>query len=71
VSGIIQWFHFFNPELLALGLFITLLTIYQWWRDIAREGAFQGLHTQVVTLGLRWGIILFIISEVLFFVSFF
>lgn len=45
--------------------------MYQWWRDITREGAFQGLHTRVVILGLRWGIILFIVSEILFFVSFF
>lgn len=71
VSGLIQWFHLYRPELLVLGLIVTLLTIYQWWRDVAREGAFQGLHTRVVTLGLRWGMILFIVSEILFFVSFF
>jgi cytochrome c oxidase subunit 3 len=58
-------------SLLIVGLVVTLLTIYQWWRDVSREGAFQGLHTRVVILGLRWGIILFIVSEVLFFVSFF
>jgi cytochrome c oxidase subunit 3 len=43
----------------------------QWWRDVVREGTFQGHHTQLVVLGLRWGMILFITSEVLFFVSFF
>jgi cytochrome c oxidase subunit 3 len=61
----------YKVDLLVLGLLVTLLTMYQWWRDVAREGAFQGLHTRVVILGLRWGIILFIISEILFFVSFF
>nr|YP_010865882.1 cytochrome c oxidase subunit III [Panorpa dispergens]WGT92090.1 cytochrome c oxidase subunit 3 [Panorpa dispergens] len=71
VSGMVKWFHQFNPDLLLLGLIITLLTMYQWWRDISREGTFQGLHTLVVTLGLRWGMILFIISEVFFFISFF
>nr|YP_010866012.1 cytochrome c oxidase subunit III [Cerapanorpa brevicornis]WGT92297.1 cytochrome c oxidase subunit 3 [Cerapanorpa brevicornis] len=71
VSGMIKWFHQFNPDLLFLGLIITLLTMYQWWRDISREGTFQGLHTLVVTLGLRWGMILFIVSEVFFFISFF
>nr|YP_010865947.1 cytochrome c oxidase subunit III [Cerapanorpa nanwutaina]WGT92180.1 cytochrome c oxidase subunit 3 [Cerapanorpa nanwutaina] len=71
VSGMVKWFHQFNPDLLFLGLIITLLTMYQWWRDISREGTFQGLHTLVVTLGLRWGMILFIISEVFFFISFF
>lgn len=71
VSGMVKWFHQYNISLLILGLIITSLTIFQWWRDISREGTFQGLHTLPVTIGLRWGIILFILSEVLFFVSFF
>lgn len=71
ITGIIQWFHILNINLFMLGNTITLLTIYQWWRDITREGTFQGLHTLTVTYGLRWGIILFIISEVFFFISFF
>jgi len=44
---------------------------YQWWRDVSREASFQGLHTSIVIGGLRIGIILFIISEVIFFFSFF
>lgn len=71
VSGIVKWFHQFSINLLIIGIFITLLTIIQWWRDITREGTFQGLHTFPVTIGLRWGIILFIISEIFFFISFF
>lgn len=74
VTGLVQWFHQYNNSLFLLGNIITILTIYQWWRDISREGTFQGLHTIPVTLGLRWGIILFIISEVFFyfvFLSFF
>lgn len=71
VSGLVKWFHQYNPNLLMLGVLITILTIYQWWRDITREGTFQGLHTFKVTIGLRWGIILFITSEVFFFISFF
>lgn len=66
-----KWFHLFNPNLLILGLLRILLRSAQWWRDISREGTFQGLHTQKVTTGLRWGMILFIVSEVLFFFSFF
>merc|ERR1712071_434967 len=50
---------------------LLLLVITQWWRDIRREGAIQGLHTSIVELGLRWGIALFIVSEVFFFVRFF
>jgi len=45
--------------------------MHQWWRDISREGRYQGLHTEIVEIGLRWGIILFITSEVIFFLSFF
>lgn len=71
VTGIIKWFHNFNINLLILGYIIVILTIYQWWRDVCREGTFQGKHTILVTKGLRWGIILFIISEVFFFISFF
>nr|UFZ13937.1 cytochrome c oxidase subunit III [Puri aleca] len=71
VSGLIMWFHQYNMNLLILGNIIILLTMFQWWRDITREGTFQGHHTLIVTTGLRWGMILFIISEVFFFISFF
>lgn len=69
--GLIKWFHLHNSNLLILGLLINSLVMYQWWRDVTREGTFQGLHTYKVTLGLRWGIILFITSEVFFFLAFF
>nr|YP_009045447.1 cytochrome c oxidase subunit III [Bhagadatta austenia]AHA03798.1 cytochrome c oxidase subunit III [Bhagadatta austenia] len=71
VTGMVKWFHNFNMNLIILGYMIILLTMYQWWRDICREGTFQGKHTILVTKGLRWGMILFIVSEVFFFVSFF
>ena len=70
-TGLVKWFHQFNIDLLILGVTGVLLTIIQWWRDITREGTYQGLHTKVVAIGLRWGIILFIVSEVLFFFFFF
>nr|QXG19544.1 cytochrome c oxidase subunit III [Drosophila subobscura] len=71
VSGMVKWFHQYDISLFFLGNVITILTVYQWWRDVSREGTYQGLHTYAVTIGLRWGMILFILSEVLFFVSFF
>lgn len=71
VSGIVKWFHNFNINLLIIGYIIVILTIFQWWRDICREGTFQGKHTFLVVNGLRWGIILFIVSEIFFFISFF
>nr|YP_006493362.1 cytochrome c oxidase subunit III [Ahamus yunnanensis]ADK97547.1 cytochrome c oxidase subunit III [Ahamus yunnanensis] len=71
MSGLIKWFHMFNMNMLLLGYFITILTMYQWWRDVCREGTFQGKHTILVMKGLQWGMILFIISEIFFFLSFF
>nr|YP_007627062.1 cytochrome c oxidase subunit III [Tanaocerus koebelei]AGC22378.1 cytochrome c oxidase subunit III [Tanaocerus koebelei] len=70
-SGLAKWFHLFNINLFTIGVTITVLTMIQWWRDVVREGTYQGLHTNSVSFGLRWGMILFIVSEVLFFASFF
>nr|APX40179.1 cytochrome c oxidase subunit 3 [Cryptocephalus quadripunctatus] len=69
--GLIQWFHQFNYNLLLIGLLINILVSIQWWRDITRESTFQGQHTIKVSMGMRWGMILFITSEILFFISFF
>nr|AGY61338.1 cytochrome c oxidase subunit III [Halocaridina rubra] len=70
-TGLVKWFHQLNIDLLLLGFLATLLTMIQWWRDTTREGTYQGLHTKRVMTGLKWGMILFITSEVLFFFSFF
>nr|QWC54431.1 cytochrome c oxidase subunit III [Gammarus lacustris] len=70
-TGLVKWFHYFSPTLLFTGLLAVSLTSMQWWRDISREGTMQGLHTFKVSVGLRMGMILFIVSEVLFFFSFF
>lgn len=69
--GLAAWFHGYGLLILSFGLALILLTILQWWRDVIREATFQGHHTSVVGTGLRWGIILFITSEVLFFFAFF
>nr|YP_009642637.1 cytochrome c oxidase subunit III [Pagurus nigrofascia]QCI56242.1 cytochrome oxidase subunit 3 [Pagurus nigrofascia]BBB16251.1 cytochrome oxidase subunit 3 [Pagurus nigrofascia] len=66
-TGLVKWFHQFNMDLLILGLLTTVLTMIQWWRDVTREATYQGLHTKIVETGMRWGMILFIVSEVLFF----
>jgi cytochrome c oxidase subunit 3 len=70
-TGIISWFHQSNPHIITWGLILILLTIVAWWRDVSREATFIGFHTRNVILGLRWGIILFISREILFFVAFF
>nr|QWV61771.1 cytochrome c oxidase subunit 3 [Agonoscena pistaciae] len=51
---------------------ITLIWLMiLWWRDIHRESTFQGNHTNSVTISMKYGMILFIMSEVWFFLSFF
>jgi cytochrome c oxidase subunit 3 len=57
--------------LFILGVVLLVVTSFQWWRDVRREGGYQGIHTSVVVKGLKIGMILFIVSEVFFFVSFF
>ena len=52
------------------GLAGVLYTMFGWWRDIIKE-ANEGDHTPVVSIGLRYGMILFIASEVMFFVAWF
>ncbi|MGZ5994001.1 MAG: cytochrome c oxidase subunit 3 [Caulobacteraceae bacterium] len=52
------------------GLAGVLFTMIVWWRDVVME-ANQGDHTPVVSIGLRYGMILFIASEVMFFVAWF
>lgn len=69
--GLAAWFHNIGTTALILGLTLIILTIVQWWRDVIREATYQGFHTLNVAKGLRWGIILFIASEVLFFFAFF
>nr|ACJ69619.1 cytochrome c oxidase subunit III [Venturia canescens] len=69
--GMVKWFHEFNNNLILLSLLFLILSILQWWRDIIRESTFQGMHTINVTKLLRLGMIMFIISEIFFFISFF
>lgn len=54
-----------------LGLLGVLYTLYCWWRDVIREARVDHAHTREVSRGLRVGMALFIVSEVLFFAAFF
>jgi cytochrome c oxidase subunit III len=59
-----------NPWLFFIGLAIVLYTMFAWWSDTIKE-AHEGHHTQVVSIHLRYGMIMFIASEVMFFVAWF
>ena len=55
---------------MLIGLMGVLYTMVSWWRDVIIE-ANSGDHTPVVQLHHRYGMILFIASEVMFFVAWF
>jgi heme/copper-type cytochrome/quinol oxidase subunit 3 len=54
-----------------LGFLLILTMMAVWWRDIIREATFEGQHTKQVQIGLKMGMILFIVSEIMFFFAFF
>ena len=68
--GAVHYFHGAPLWYVAPGFALVLYTMFGWWRDVIRE-ANGGDHTPVVQLHLRYGMILFIASEVMFFVAWF
>jgi len=69
----VSLFHGFNGSgyLLSFSLTAVLGTMTFWFRDIIAEGTYSGHHTLAVQRGISMGILLFIVSEALFFVSVF
>ena len=69
-AGGIMWMHenSFGPYVFFAGLIGVLFTMYSWWADVVRE-ANTGDHTPVVQLHHRYGLILFIASEVQYFIA--
>ncbi len=57
--------------LLVFGFAMVLYTMFVWWRDVIHEGIADKAHTREVSRGLRVGMVLFILSEVMFFAAFF
>jgi cytochrome c oxidase subunit III len=55
----------------ALGLIGVLMVMFFWWRDVIFESVAEKAHTPIAEIGLRYGMSLFIASEVMFFVAFF
>ena len=68
--GAVLWMHGSSAIALIIGFMMVLYTMFMWWRDIINE-AHAGDHTPVVGLHLRYGMLMFIASEVMFFVAWF
>lgn len=72
VGGVMYMHGYSGGELvLPFGISMTIYSMFVWWRDVIRESTYQGHHTTAVQVGLRYGMILFIASEIMFFVAFF
>ncbi|MCP5432398.1 MAG: cytochrome c oxidase subunit 3 [Alphaproteobacteria bacterium] len=82
--GLIHWMqaakgnHFLPvPEgvppyaVFLIGALIIAWTMIGWWGDVIKEAEVEKVHTPVVVIGLRYGMALFIASEVMFFVAWF
>ncbi|MEM1345274.1 MAG: cytochrome c oxidase subunit 3 [Pseudomonadota bacterium] len=70
LTGSVLFFHDVTPWVMAAGFAVVLYSMYVWFADMVRESR-AGDHTPVVAIGLRMGFILFVISEVMFFVAWF
>jgi cytochrome c oxidase subunit 3 len=68
--GAIFWMHEWTPFVFFIGLAGVLYTMYAWWSDVVKE-ANTGFHTPVVQMHHRYGMMLFIASEVMVFFGFF
>jgi cytochrome c oxidase subunit 3 len=71
-GGAVMWMHdnAYGKFVFAAGVAMVLLTMFSWWSNTVKE-AHEGHHTPVVQLHLRYGMILFIVSEVMFFLAWF
>jgi cytochrome c oxidase subunit III len=70
-GGAVWWMHGGEWWVMVLGFLGILAIMFVWWRDVIREGVYGGFHNPVVQIGLRFGMALFIASEVMFFSAFF
>uniref|UniRef100_A0AAU6PC02 Cytochrome c oxidase subunit 3 n=1 Tax=Dusuna sp. TaxID=3133678 RepID=A0AAU6PC02_9HEMI len=71
MSGLVDFFMNFSLLVFFVGLLTVLMIMYQWWRDVVRESTYMGLHTSYVIIMIKFGMVMFILSEIMFFISFF
>ncbi len=68
--GAVLWMNESGPWLFLAGLVGVLYVMFGWWSEVSAESE-VGDHTPVVRIGLRYGFIMFIMSEVMFFAAWF
>jgi cytochrome c oxidase subunit 3 len=71
-GGVLYMHNYIEGYLLfKFGIFSLIFVMYVWWRDVIREATFEEHHNSAVQRGLRLGMLLFIVSEIMFFFAFF
>ena len=69
--GAVLWMNASGPWLFLIGFAGVLYVMFAWWSDVVAESNNGMDHTPVVRIGLRYGFIMFIMSEVMFFAAWF
>nr|YP_087055.1 cytochrome c oxidase subunit III [Tetraleurodes acaciae]AAU14159.1 cytochrome oxidase subunit III [Tetraleurodes acaciae] len=70
-AGVIYWIKSYDILPLFFFFILSFLIVGQWWRDVIREAVFEGKRSTKINLMINSGVILFIVSEICFFGSFF
>jgi cytochrome c oxidase subunit 3 len=72
-TGLVMYMHNFvgSLRLFITGVLLIFYVMFVWWRDVIREATFEDQYTADVIKGLKLGMILFIVSEIMFFFAFF
>lgn len=72
-TGLVLYMHKYAGgwNLFVTGFTTIIFVMFTWWRDVIREATLEDRHNSVVQRGLRLGMILFILSEIMFFFAFF
>ncbi len=68
--GAVLWMQGMTWIMFAMGFVGVLYVMFAWWMEVVKESQ-VGDHTPVVRIGLRYGFIMFIMSEVMFFAAWF
>ncbi len=68
--GAVLWMQGITPFMFFIGLAAVLYVMYAWWSECVKD-AHAGDHTPVVKIGLRYGVVMFIMSEAMFFAAWF
>lgn len=68
--GAVLFFQDYGPWVMLAGIAIIAYVMVAWWTDVIKE-SHSGDHTPVVQIGLRYGFILFVMSEIMFFSAWF